>query len=131
MEISSHTAQCVVCGSTLTGRQTMYCSDKCKSSKHVNAVYKNQQIRAETRKLELITMLGGKCSSCGYSKCPRALCFHHIKDKSFSLDSRHLSNRSWTKTKEEAAKCILLCANCHMELHYKEDNAVKSTALTN
>lgn len=61
---------------------------------------------------------GGKCAICGYKKSQRALSFHH-KDpskKSFGLSSKGLT-RSWEKTKEELDKCILLCANCHMEVH--------------
>lgn len=122
MEVSNHTAQCVVCEKALTGKQRLFCSGKCKARKHINTDYKCQKLRAETRKLELISQLGGECSACGYDKCTRALHFHHIRDKRMSLDSRHLSNGSWTRIKEEATKCVLLCANCHAELHHKEDN---------
>jgi hypothetical protein len=61
---------------------------------------------------------GGKCEKCGYSKCPRALSFHHLdpSKKDFGLSERGLT-RSWEKIKKEIEKCILLCANCHMELH--------------
>ncbi|MEX2340945.1 MAG: hypothetical protein WD605_01350 [Candidatus Paceibacterota bacterium] len=61
---------------------------------------------------------GGKCTLCGYNKCKRALSFHH-KDpaqKDFGLSYRGLT-RSWEKTKLEIDKCVLVCANCHMELH--------------
>ncbi len=63
---------------------------------------------------------GGKCAICGYKKCSRALGFHHIdpKKKDFGLSSRGLT-RSWEKVKLELDKCILLCANCHMEVHDK------------
>jgi predicted HNH restriction endonuclease len=37
--------------------------------------------------------------------------------KSFQLDLRSLSNRRWSVITEEAKKCILLCSNCHAELH--------------
>lgn len=63
---------------------------------------------------------GGKCQMCGYLKCKRALSFHH-KDpskKDFGLSTRGLT-RSWEKTKLEIDKCILVCANCHMEIHEK------------
>jgi len=61
---------------------------------------------------------GACCQMCGYKKCMRALSFHH-KDpskKDFGLSARGLT-RSWKKTKAELDKCILLCANCHMEVH--------------
>ena len=61
---------------------------------------------------------GGKCIKCGYNKCQRALSFHHInpKEKDFDLSSRGLT-RSWERIKKEIDKCVLLCANCHMEVH--------------
>ena len=61
---------------------------------------------------------GGKCILCGYNKCQRALSFHHLnpKEKDFDLSSRGLT-RSWERIKKEIDKCVLLCANCHMEVH--------------
>jgi hypothetical protein len=61
---------------------------------------------------------GGKCILCGYKKCQRALSFHHVnpKEKEFDLSSRGLT-RSWERIKKEIDKCVLLCANCHMEIH--------------
>jgi len=61
---------------------------------------------------------GNKCAICGYDKCPRALSFHHLdpKKKSFGISEKGLT-RSWDKIKEELDKCILICSNCHMEVH--------------
>lgn len=81
--------------------------------------YIKQQERALKRKMDLITYKGGKCEICGYDKNIAALDFHHINpdDKSFQLDARHLSNTNIEKIKEEVDKCILVCANCHREIH--------------
>jgi len=61
---------------------------------------------------------GGKCQICGYSKCMNALEFHHTdptkKDFSVSVDG---STRSWARVKAEIGKCLLVCANCHREIH--------------
>lgn len=61
---------------------------------------------------------GGKCQLCGYKKCGRALSFHHIDpaQKDFGLSARGLT-RSWEKIQKELDKCVLLCSNCHMEVH--------------
>lgn len=46
----------------------------------------------------------------------RALGFHHIQkeDKEFSISRRI---RSWARVKKELKKCILVCSNCHSEIH--------------
>jgi len=58
---------------------------------------------------------GGKCILCGYNRCFRALHFHHVND---FLKEVEISNcTSWEKTLEELEKCVLVCANCHAEIH--------------
>lgn len=61
---------------------------------------------------------GGKCIACGYDRCASALDFHHIdasgKEFGVSLDGL---TRSWERIKAELDKCVLLCANCHREIH--------------
>jgi 5-methylcytosine-specific restriction endonuclease McrA len=61
---------------------------------------------------------GGKCTLCGYSKCKDALEFHHKNDKNkkFGISKDGLT-RSWERVRNEIEKCILVCANCHRELH--------------
>jgi len=61
---------------------------------------------------------GGKCSICGYDKCISALEFHHEGVKDFGLSQDGIT-RSWEKTRKEIEKCILVCANCHREIHSK------------
>lgn len=65
-----------------------------------------------------IEFLGGKCVFCGYDRCTAALDFHHIdeQEKSFGLSQDGMT-RSWEKTKQELEKCILVCSNCHREIH--------------
>lgn len=71
------------------------------------------------RKTKLVQMHGGKCKDCGYDKCIACLTFHHKnpENKLFNV-SAHL-NKKWDVLVKESNKCILLCHNCHMELHYK------------
>ncbi len=61
---------------------------------------------------------GGCCQSCGYKKCFKALEFHHKdpKEKDFNIFSKSHS-RSWERVKNEIDKCMLVCANCHREIH--------------
>jgi len=60
---------------------------------------------------------GGECARCGYKKSKRALTFHHVDptQKEFGISGGH--SRSWDSIKNELDKCILLCMNCHMEVH--------------
>ena len=109
-------SNCIVCGAPLSGRQTKYCSIHCKNKALQS--YPAQKQRGLDRKLQLVRARGGCCSKCGYNKNLAALIFHHEgSDKEFKLDMRSLSNRTWDAVLAEAEKCILLCRNCHAELH--------------
>jgi transposase len=65
----------------------------------------------------LVEEAGGKCILCGYSRCNRALEFHHLdpKAKEFELGYRGCT-RSLASLRAEASKCVLLCSNCHAEV---------------
>lgn len=70
------------------------------------------------KKLKLLAKLGGKCAHCGYDKCPAALEFHHLdpSQKDFGVSDTF---RDFAKLEKEVDKCIVLCANCHAEEHFK------------
>ncbi len=74
--------------------------------------------RRKRLKEMVVEYKGGKCAICGYKKYVGAFDLHHKdgKTKTFGLSSRGLT-RSWEKIKTEADKCILVCANCHREIH--------------
>ena len=60
---------------------------------------------------------GGKCVICGYGRCVDALTFHHIDGhKEFGIAARGYT-RSWSAVEAELDGCILVCANCHTEIH--------------
>ena len=59
---------------------------------------------------------GGCCSICGYNKNPAALEFHH-PDPTVKEGGVIGSTASLEKQRAEAQKCVLVCANCHRELH--------------
>lgn len=75
---------------------------------------KNSRARLKQR---LVYIMGDKCCLCGYNKCITALEFHHKnpEEKDFSLASN--ANIGFEKACEEIKKCILVCANCHREIH--------------
>jgi transposase len=65
----------------------------------------------------LLSEAGGTCRLCGYSRCVAALHFHHLDPgkKRFSM-GREGVTRSLAEMREEAGRCVLLCANCHAEV---------------
>jgi len=64
---------------------------------------------------------GLSCEICGESR-PWVLDFHHKdgmkdgKDKTIAFMAR---SRSRAKILAEISKCMILCSNCHRDLHYK------------
>jgi len=91
--------------------------DKKYYEKNKKEVYARKQKRTKEFRKELKLMLGGKCSKCGYNKCLEALDFHHDKGNKEGMISKLTKDFSKQKSLKEVKKCILLCANCHRELH--------------
>ena len=106
-----------LCDNLLSGRQTKFCSIKCKNKFNVDLLRKNLKQKAVDYK-------GGKCERCGYSRCVRALQFHHLdpEEKDFGISQKGLT-RPWSVIQTELDKCLLLCSNCHAEVHEEEDQA--------
>jgi hypothetical protein len=75
-----------------------------------------QRRRRKVKRL-LVEEAGGRCAICGYDRYDGALSFHHLDPaaKSFGL-AFHGLTRSVADLRAEAAKCVLLCANCHAEV---------------
>lgn len=71
----------------------------------------------QNNKKKLVEYKGGKCIICGYDKSIRSLQFHHINplEKDFGISSQ--LSYSLKRLKKEADKCILVCSNCHCEIH--------------
>ncbi len=67
-------------------------------------------------KAKLVEYKGGKCQCCEYDKCIEAMEFHHLDpiEKDFTI-----SGKSWSfeKIKQEVDKCVMVCSNCHKEIH--------------
>lgn len=103
---------CQTCGETepneFYGRTKLRCK-KCN----------NIKLRDKSKEYKLICIqtLGGKCSSCGYDKCMDALEFHHTNPNEKDENFNTWQHWSLDRRLDEIKKCILLCANCHREIH--------------
>jgi transposase len=64
----------------------------------------------------LIAEAGGRCAICGYDEHPAALQFHHVDPATKTFTLRDGDTRSLARMRDEASKCVLLCANCHAQV---------------
>jgi len=92
------------------------------SSPNVRARYNS---RRDVKKKALIDYKGGKCEICGYNKCMAVLVFHHRDEKKKSFNISQKVGQKLSNLKKEADKCMLLCANCHRELHWKKSQKLR------
>jgi hypothetical protein len=117
---------CKGCNKNITS-ENVFCSKECRIQYQTNKPKPPRKINKgleslrakryrDKLKLKAIEYKGGKCVICGYNKCARSLDFHHLdpNTKEFTVSSKKIS---FEALKEELNKCILVCKNCHGEIH--------------
>jgi hypothetical protein len=77
-------------------------------------------------KKRCVDYLGGRCVRCAYNRCIKAMTFHHrdLATKEFTVSE--MLDRAWPVLAAELDKCDLLCFNCHMEEHCRQDQATRT-----
>ena len=70
------------------------------------------------RKSRLISAMGGSCLICGFNQYRSAMDFHHVRGKTGHMST--LLQNSFPKAVAEAKRCVLLCANCHRAVTWKD-----------
>jgi len=113
---------CKDCGELIEKRKS-YCKS-CISKHEKNRVKNNNynydyvlNWRNNNKKLA-VEYKGGKCDICGYNKSMRSLQFHHLDPSKKEITiSKKINSVKFEKLKFELDKCILVCANCHGEIH--------------
>lgn len=105
--------RCQKCNKPLRGKQKKFCSKNCQVIVYVTK--HRQKIKRKA-----VEYKGGKCEICGYNKNIWSLAFHHIdpSKKDFSISDSG-NSYGWESVKKEIDKCILVCLNCHGEIHYE------------
>lgn len=85
----------------------------CKSCLNTETVNRQRKVKQDA-----VNYKGGKCQKCGYGKYIGALHFHHIDPDTKDIKWKNFKLRKFNEAfKLELNKCILLCANCHAEIH--------------
>ena len=75
------------------------------------------KLARKAKRAWLAIYAGNKCQACGYDKCLSALDYHHKDptEKDFAISQ--FPKRRIVLILEELRKCVLLCGNCHSEVH--------------
>lgn len=79
--------------------------------------YKRLKSFRQRMKDRLVDYKGGKCQLCGYNKCNTALEFHHLNPHEKDFGISKYTNLKWDSVVSEVDKCVMVCANCHREIH--------------
>lgn len=103
---SRRTFCCKTCGNLKNVRSRNTECSKCRGKK-----------RRDANREKAFIYKGGKCVICGYNKYHGAMDFHHLDsdEKEFVISTSWQC--SWDKLRPELDKCVLLCKNCHAEVH--------------
>lgn len=57
------------------------------------------------------------CVICGYNKYEGALDFHHLNPDEKEHGPSSIMHHQYKKVRKEMEKCVVLCSNCHREVH--------------
>jgi hypothetical protein len=98
-----HTFDCKTCGLPIDGN--IFCSEACRSVSLKKLASAVKDIKDKG------------CYICGYNKCHNALAFHHLEDKNKTVSMM----KYYHELVYEIETCcmVILCSNCHSEVHSK------------
>lgn len=60
---------------------------------------------------------GSGCQLCGYNAHPTAIEFHHVNAEDKDRDLSLMKSMGYQNIVDEISKCLIVCANCHREIH--------------
>ncbi len=127
---------CKTCHTSISASRT-FCPNCLKQFRDKNKEQTKQRkkeylrtaVKSYVRRLkeQSVSYKGGKCQICGYNRYNGALEFHHIDEtkKDFSISGRSIS---FERLRPELDKCLLVCSNCHREIHGKLIDVLKMVA---
>lgn len=105
---------CRICGGKVPfpSPGAKYCGDRCRGIAKARA---NWEFYKKKREAWREWRLERGCSRCGYDKSAAALDLHHRDGGKSDRFTVKTFGTKWFY--DEAKKCVVLCANCHRELH--------------
>lgn len=111
-KVNMASKECLICGAIFTPKSAAANQRSC----CYDCMPEGTQLRRGDFLAKIKLKRGGKCERCGYNRCIKALEFHHLDptQKDFTISNDHFKLKDAI---EESKKCILVCANCHRELH--------------
>lgn len=89
------------------------------TEKHRGAIARRQKAKCAKKKEFIDGLMAGGCVGCG-EKDTRCLCFHHRDPATKDTEVSRMVSHSHKRIMEEAAKCDVLCTNCHMRAHAED-----------
>jgi predicted nucleic acid-binding Zn ribbon protein len=116
---------CVICNEIFKTN----IKSKTSCSKECRRIFKKNYLRSRSyeydnlkywridNKKKSIEYKGGKCVVCGYNKCSRSLDFHHLDPNEKDYNISRNKNKKFENMIPELDKCVLVCKNCHGEIH--------------
>ena len=111
---------CFYCSKQLINNQSNFCSTTHRDLYYkYSDYYQNRHNKGKDIRNFLLGQCGAICSICGYKANSAALVFHHVKpeEKVFGINTNNCVFKNEQELLEELKKCILVCSNCHAELH--------------
>lgn len=108
--------RCRICSSE-KNRILYHTSDKRKQAVKKTTYFLVEWVRAFIKRYKELK----GCEKCKIKYKGYILDFHHIHGKDINV-SKLTSHGNMKKIKNEIRKCIVVCANCHREIHYGNDD---------
>ena len=88
-------------------------NQSCKTCHNVAMVQRAKKKRKERHKL-LAELKNVPCAACGMQYPAYAMQFHHVDPSTKSNDVSQMLAGGLSILLEEVAKCVVVCANCHL-----------------
>ena len=90
-----------------------------KNDKNKNKSKENEQkqIKRNTKTQQIVDYMGGCCIVCGYNKSNYAMECHHTDPTQKEHTISQLKYKKWETILKEIEKCVLVCSNCHRDIH--------------